>query len=688
MKKIKSIIVMSSFVLMFMVCLVSCKKKIVFVVNDNNITINALETHKINITMKNVNANDIHYQISNNSIIEIKDNVIYGKNIGMCDVTVSYKDISFNIKVTVQEGYQELILSKGSTYQIESNGIADIYFITFDNKIIELSESGLIKCIELGEAKVRVHSKEDSKLIKIIDVIVDVPIVEKIESIDSLTLNINDEYQLEWVVLPQYCYDEVSIVSSNNNVVEVSSDGQIKAKVPGNAIISIISCANNNISKNINVEVKGEIASSIEVCDNIKINLGEIVNLNYEVTPSGAYQYLDYYISDDSALEFDGTNLTAKKVGEYKIILKTIDGSNLEKEINVTVNSIEDGPIFVYDDTFELEQELNWNTEFDPLKGIRAYDPIEGELTENILVDNPVNNRLRGTYKVVYYISNSKGETVTLERTVNVVWNHDVTFVGHGGSYYGAFNSEEAILYAARDLNYQAIEIDLKQTKDGVFVLSHDSNFGEYNLEDYTWSFLKDKEVTTIRKNGLAGATVKGDGKYTAKLCTLERYLEICKEYGVIAVIELKTSTGISNWTELNNSKNSKMPELMKIIEKVGMEKNVILLSNQYMCLAWTRNNGYEYIPCQYLVSSCENQDYLDTCIKYNLDISMNVRDNTINSDAWIQKYRDAGCKIAVYTFEEYASYNDVQKWIDKGVDYITTDWHDMSKFKYPDNSD
>ena len=60
-------------------------------------------------------------------------------------------------------------------------------------------------------------------------------------------------------------------------------------------------------------------------------------------------------------------------------------------------------------------------------------------------------------------------------------------------------NSEEAILYSAQVLKYTAIEIDLKQTKDGVFVLSHDETFAGYELGQYNWDFLKDIEEGIIK---------------------------------------------------------------------------------------------------------------------------------------------------------------------------------------------
>ena len=103
----------------------------------------------------------------------------------------------------------------------------------------------------------------------------------------------------------------------------------------------------------------------------------------------------------------------------------------------------------------------------------------------------------------------------------------DVIFIGHAGSYLGIMNSEEAFINGVKIKKYQALECDLKQTKDGVFVVCHDDTFNNIAIANTNWEDLKDIEYTTTR----------GGISYTTKICTLERYLEICKEYNVYAVI-------------------------------------------------------------------------------------------------------------------------------------------------------
>ena len=333
---------------------------------------------------------------------------------------------------------------------------------------------------------------------------------------------------------------------------------------------------------------------------------------------------------------------------------------------------------------------LNWNKEVTKeflLQGVTSIDDIDGDITSDIVVAHEINNRKYGTYVVTYTSTDSSGNSSSVKRNVEVVWDYAVEFIGHQGSYYGAPNSEEAFLYAAQTLQYQALETDVKQTKDGVFVCSHDDTFGGLTIASTNWADLKDIEISSSRTAGYPSqyGEMPGTGKYTAKICTLERYLEICKEYGIKAVVELKGSTGISN------SDQSGMPALMELIEEVGMLDQTIFLASAYNCLIWVKQNGYDYIPCQYLVDSFASDTVFERCKTYGLDVSGCVtygNGQTQNTAEWVAKYQDAGIKVSTYTFTQWSDYSDVQKWIDIGVDFVTVDWHSMHKLDLPDNSD
>ena len=522
-------------------------------------------------------------------------------------------------------------------------------------------------------------------LTKVVYVSVETPPVESIEVPKSITLGISESYQLLWNVLPAYAPQEVVFEVGDKTIANIDDKGLITANNYGITTIKIISKQDDR--KYVVIELRVTYDKTTDIIieeDEIVMQLGETHLLNYVVIPSTADRNI-YINVDKDGIDLLDNVIYANKVGEYKITLMTTDGTNIAKIVNISVSG-DETPIFITNEIFDNLKTISWNEEFNPLDNIKAFDDKDGNITDKIEVIGFVDNKRYGDYELEYIIKDSDNNVTKLVRTVSVVWDYNVTVIGHAGSYYGVPNSEEAILYAAEVLKYPAIEIDLKQTKDGVFVLSHDPKWGDAILEETNFEDLKNVEYTVTKSAGIVDGNLNETQRtFTSTICTFERYLEICSLYIIIAVVELKTSSGISNWTEGKAPHLSKMPKIMDLIEKYNMLNNVVFLSSQELCLNWVKTNGYDYIPCQYLtLSSCENQETYDIVKKYNLDISFNVRDGIKISDKWLDKYRELGCKLSVFTFEEWASYKDIQTWIDRGVDFVTTDWHVLDKLKLP----
>lgn len=485
---------------------------------------------------------------------------------------------------------------------------------------------------------------------------------------NSVDLLIDEEYELKPVVknlkdyILEYSVDNEGIVSIENNTITALNEGTAK--------ITILIKDNSDVTPvNFTVHVK----KRVSIMGLATVKRGEEITLT--VSLNGVSGDVVWSSSDESIAVVSNGVVTGKKAGKVTI---TATCGKYSDSFEITVTAVVDlvAPVFEFDDDYQSRVVISWNQDFDPRIGIKAIDDLDGDITKKIQF-TPYDNKKYGAQVVEIYVEDGGGNRISMTREIEVVWDYDITFIGHAGSFYGLMNSEEAILYAIEVLQYQAIEVDLKQTSDGVFVLCHDDVFGGYTLASTPWSTLKDVEVSSRRFSGIPSqnGTAKNE-PYIAKLCTLERFLEICKEYNVKAVIELKYSRGI------NNNDQSRMKALMDEIEKAGMRENVILLGSQYNCLIWTRNNGYEDILCQYLVSSIENDTVFNRCVQYNLDVSFNITQT--NSEQWIKKYKDAGLKVACYTFSQYVDYPELQRWINRGVDFVTCDWHLMEKVILP----
>lgn len=299
------------------------------------------------------------------------------------------------------------------------------------------------------------------------------------------------------------------------------------------------------------------------------------------------------------------------------------------------------------------------NTYMITYKGIGVEDIVEEyEFESEIVLPEP---HYRNGFLFSKWIedvpTNMPAENLVIHAKYSMDPDYEgVLFIGHAGCYSGIMNTETAFINAAIEKGYQAIECDVKQTKDGVFVVCHDDTFNGIAIAQTNYEDLKDVPYTTTR----------GGISYTSTICTLERYLEICKEYDLYAVIELKYSAGI------NNNDQSRMPALMAEIAKMDMTNQVIFLASQYKCLEWVRNNGYDDIQCQYLVNSADSETVYNRCVEWNFDVSFNIA--STNTKEWIDRYHDAGLKVSSYTFNQYQDAATLQKWIDLGVDYVTCD--------------
>ena len=404
-----------------------------------------------------------------------------------------------------------------------------------------------------------------------------------------------------------------------------------------------------------------------------EIYVDDETNLEVVVTPSSDDYVLIFSVTDENVISLNDKVVKGLAEGTATIICQ-IEGKDAFAMADVKVIRDRTAPEFVFDNGYSQDMKISYNTPFDPLAGIKAIDNRDGDITDKIEVTGELDNRKLGTYRFKYVVKDSSKNRKQIDRYIEVVWDYAVTFIGHAGCYSGPMNSAEAFRNAYQIHHYQAIECDVKQTKDGVFVTSHDDDFGpEGNkkvISQYTWDELKDFTYNMTR----------GGINYTNKLCTFEEYLRICKAGNCKAVVELKSSAGITN------SDQSRMQALMDVIEACDMLEDVIFLGSQYNCLIWTRTHGYGYIPCQYLVNSCESETYLQRCIDNHLDISFNI--SYSNSQEWIDRYHEAGCLVSCWTFSQYTTVSDLQTWINKGVDFVTVDVTKPYEVKLPVKED
>ena len=224
--------------------------------------------------------------------------------------------------------------------------------------------------------------------------------------------------------------------------------------------------------------------------------------------------------------------------------------------------------------------------------------------------------------------------------TICQVYAWKPQFAGHRGSYRGVENTEEAMMNGINHYGYTGLEIDVKTTSDGVCVCWHDDDLSRVGhnvtIASTKWEDLKDLTLTQTR----SGVT------YTAKLLTVDRYLEICKEHNIFPIIELKWASGI------NNNDMSWFPKLYALIQKHDMVDKAYILTSMQKSLEYVRTN-YPALKCQFLCYEVTEARY-EWCKTWGINPSVQTGGL---SKYMARKCHDAGMEVACWTVNSEASY-------------------------------
>lgn len=226
--------------------------------------------------------------------------------------------------------------------------------------------------------------------------------------------------------------------------------------------------------------------------------------------------------------------------------------------------------------------------------------------------------------------------------------------VGHRGCGYAVENTAEAFERGA-EMGFNYLECDVRVTADGEFVISHDETTervgGALKIAEATLDALK-SEVYEQTRNGV---TYEG-----STICTLAEYLDICRKYGVLPVIELKWGTGI------NNDDFSNMPRLISLIESKGFRNSCVILTSMKKCLDYL-HELYPDIQLQFLTAQYWANHY-DWTVGQRMDVDVN---HEYVDEGLVNMYHDNSLKVNVWTVN---SIDDYLKYDEMGVDFITTD--------------
>ena len=220
------------------------------------------------------------------------------------------------------------------------------------------------------------------------------------------------------------------------------------------------------------------------------------------------------------------------------------------------------------------------------------------------------------------------------------VWAWKPLFVGHRGCNIGVENTAEAYRNGVDVYGYDGLECDVRVTRDGCYVISHDETTdrlgGSLTVADATLAELRAEQYTQTR----------GGMTYTGHICTVDEYLAICVEKGVFPVIELKWTTGI------NNNDMSNFDGLARLVIDHGLADKVIFLTSMKKSQEYIAEH-YPQFTRQWLCNKGW-QDNEDWCRQYGLNPSISIGNFDANT---VKAFHKMGLNVAMWTVDSKDNY-------------------------------
>ena len=207
-----------------------------------------------------------------------------------------------------------------------------------------------------------------------------------------------------------------------------------------------------------------------------------------------------------------------------------------------------------------------------------------------------------------------------------------------------------AAFVAAGNRSYHGIETDVHITADGKYVAFHDDETRRMAAEDV---IIEKTDFATLRsmilrqKDGNFGRT-------DLRIPTMQEYIEICKQYEKIAVLELK-----------NHFRKEEVFEICDIIENIGYLDSVIFISFDFENLVYVKEKLPSQ-PVQFLTGKCD-EELAKKLASLGMDLDIYFEGFDAETSERCHRY---GIKVNCWTVDRL---EDAARLAELGAAYITS---------------
>ena len=237
--------------------------------------------------------------------------------------------------------------------------------------------------------------------------------------------------------------------------------------------------------------------------------------------------------------------------------------------------------------------------------------------------------------------------------------------IAHRG--LSSFETENTVaaFIAAGNHSYYGIETDVHKTRDGKFIITHDDDMKRISgddlvVEETDFETLRNCKLYAVKAGVQDGdATVLSDKKRADLVPpSLGEYIEICKKYSKVAVLEIK-----------NLMEREDVEKIIEIIDEMDYLDKTIFISFSIDNLIFVKEKN-EDLVCQFLTYKQEILDEkMPTIIKYKMDLDLFYG---LITKELVDKTHARGAKINAWT---PGNVKEGERLASIGVDYITSNF-------------
>ena len=222
--------------------------------------------------------------------------------------------------------------------------------------------------------------------------------------------------------------------------------------------------------------------------------------------------------------------------------------------------------------------------------------------------------------------------------------------VAHRGVSGIEKENTHAAFVAAGNRSHYGIETDVHRTLDGKYVCFHDDTTGRVAIDNLV---VEESTFDTLRNLLLTDVDGK-KGRTDLRIPTLQEYIQICKKYGKVAVLELK-----------NHFPEEDVIRIIEIIQQEGYLSNVIFISFDFENMLTIRRllpkQRAQYLTVKY------SEELVEQLVNERLDLDILHEALTKEN---IEYMHSRGIVINCWTVDDPARGEELASW---GVDYITS---------------